>query len=418
MPNISKTSFVRDLRGKSIDVEKLKDDRRIPEAITDSAARADLNRDGQIRGDNEAGALFSRLDHFDRNGSRHSMTLNDNIRNIMGHAESPQNRVDNGDTGATGSISREGFVNELKGREIEISDLAMRREIPAEVREAAAKADFNRDGKIRGNLEHNALFGKMDHFDRDGNANTMKRTNVLNAMINAAKAAPASATGWNDETLGNFQLDVNPRAVERGMASGLGRRAATQVPKYAEVYKQASELTGVPATLIAAVHGNESQFGTYTPSSRGPESGFGLDPRFVKTNWGQGHLNRYGLGNWQRGKDNDFAVLQSAVVAAEHLKRQANYAGIKVDSTMSQGELAGAVTSYVQGIRGGKRALQRGSSWLLKPSDSNPHPLHPGGTSIGSRGQTIRVAPSRKEGLLRWDVLIPIIQGQLENTRV
>jgi hypothetical protein len=104
--------------------------------------------------------------------------------------------------------------------------------------------------------------------------------------------------------------------------------------------------------------------------------------------------------------------MQSAVVAAEHFKRNAGYAGIKVGPNMSQGDIAGAVTSYISGPGKGKSAKASGKSWVFNPNDSNPHPLHPGGTSITPKGK-VRVKPGRKTGLLRWDSLLPLAQKHL-----
>ncbi|MBU49601.1 MAG: hypothetical protein CL920_12975 [Deltaproteobacteria bacterium] len=223
-------------------------------------------------------------------------------------------------------------------------------------------------------------------------------------------ANPSSVEGYQPSQLTYTQ---NANAVKRAEETGLGKRVPEAMEKYGETYKKASALTGVPAELIAAVHANESQFGTYKASTNGPESGFGLDDRFVKTSWANEKLAEHGLGKWERGKPSENGVLQSAVVAAEHLKRNAAYAGVTLKPEMSQNELAAAVTSYVAGPGAGKKALRRGTSWLFKPSDSNPHPLHPGGTSRGPGGRTIRVKPSRKPGLLRWDALLPLIQKNL-----
>jgi len=253
----------------------------------------------------------------------------------------------------------------------------------------------------------------------DVDINTLSQNR--NGQINAGASTPSTGTtapgtvtpGQTPTPASNLEINPNPTTVANAERSPLGRLAATEIPKNAEVYNKASELTGVPAEMIAAIHGNESQFGKYRASSHGPESGFGLDPRYVKNDWGNQQLAKHGLGQWERGTGTERSKLQSAVIAAEHLKRNAGYANIKVDSNMSQGEIAGAVTSYVQGHGAGKRANRNGRSWMFDPNDTNPVPRHPGGTSIGRNGQTIRVAPSRKESLLRWDSLLPIAQKHL-----
>jgi hypothetical protein len=216
----------------------------------------------------------------------------------------------------------------------------------------------------------------------------------------------------------NLPFTPNATALERARTSAIGQRIAGQTAIHNPTYQEASRLTGVPAEMIAAIHVNESAQGTYRRSTHGPESGYGLDDRFVTTRWGNQQLARHGLGDWERGTNSQTSQLQSAVIAAEHLKRQARTAGITIGPNMSTGEIAGAVTSYMAGGGAGKRANERGQSWMLNTSDANPHPLHPGGTSRGPGGTTIRVAASRKAGLLRWDTLLPLLQQQMRQPGV
>jgi peptidoglycan hydrolase-like protein with peptidoglycan-binding domain len=230
----------------------------------------------------------------------------------------------------------------------------------------------------------------------------------------AAPAAPATSTG--DGRLAGLPYQANATALQRAKNTSAGRRIGQQTPEHAATYKRASELTGVPAEIIGAIHANESGQGTYRPSTHGPESGYGLDDRWVSTRWGNQKLAKHGLGRWQRGRDTATGRLQSAVVAAEHFKRQAGNHGIEVGPNMSKQDLVTSVTAYTSSNRLVRRAKQSGKSWMFNPSDSNPHPLHPGGTSRGRGGRTIRVAPSRKPGLLRWDVLIPMMRDQLATT--
>ncbi|MCB9640652.1 MAG: peptidoglycan-binding protein [Myxococcales bacterium] len=252
---------------------------------------------------------------------------------------------------------------------------------------------------------------------------SVKKFQAANGIQETGKMGPTTFAALEKKL--NFSTDgaqgiksdltfkTNAEALRRAKASSLGKLAEKQIPKYADTYRKASELTGVPAEMIAAIHGNEGQFGTYRASTHGPESGFGLDPRSVTTQWGNEQLAKHGLGTWERGTGTDKSVLQSAVIAAEHLKRNARYAGISVDQKMNQGEIAGSVLSYMAGPGAGRKANERGSGWMLNPSDSNPHPLHPGGTSVGPGGRIINVPASRKDGLLRWDTLLPIAQEQL-----
>jgi len=400
MPNrISKSQFRSRMNGHSISLNKVQEDNNIESHIKGAAQESDLNRDGKISGSTETNTLFSKLDHFDRDGSRYSMHNTNSISSLLGHARS-------------NTVTKSQFQGQLRNKSIRLFDLQANPDISNEVKSALPNADLNRDGKIQGRDETGQLFKELDDFDRNGSSLSMKRTADIDAVLDTAVEIPREPGQTVDS---NLQFTRNNEAIRRARATSLGEKAAEKVPEYAHVYNQASELTGVPPELLAAIHGNESQFGTYSPSSRGPEAGFGLDPRFVSTSWGNEKLAEHGLGSWRRGQSGETAMLQSAVIAGEHLKRNASYANIDIKPEMDQNELSGAVMSYMQGIRAARSAHARGSSWMLRPTDNNPHPLHPGGTSIGRNGQTIRVAPSRKEGLLRWDALLPLIEENLRS---
>jgi hypothetical protein len=91
--------------------------------------------------------------------------------------------------------------------------------------------------------------------------------------------------------------------------------------------------------------------------------------------------------------------------------------GVEVDAGMHENEYAALGTAYTSGVNAARRAGRSGRSWAFDPRDTNPHPNHPGGTSRGPGGTTIRVGASRKTGLLRWDVLVPMIDRQLKAAR-
>ncbi len=397
---ITNSQFNRMFLGKELHLDKLKADQRVKENEFNSLKRADRNHDGKISGAREFKALFRGLDRFDHDGNHHSLFESDLVKATI---ESAQNSE---------SIDRKTFGQLMDGKRLTLKDLQLNPHLSEEVKSQIGKADLNHDNKIQGDREVNALFKALDHFDHDGNAQTMKRTEDVDTVLSSAKDIPGPKPG--ETVFGKFNFTPNKKALKAAKSSSLGKVIAKQLSKNLEIYKKASALTGVPVELIAAIHANESQMGTYRSSTHGPEAGYGLDPRSVSTSWGNKKLAKYGLGKWQRGKTSYKARLQSAVLAAEHLKRQANYAGIKIKQNMSKGELAGAVISYMQSISSAKKANRRGYSWMFNPSDANPHPRHPGGTSIGRHGQTIRVPASRKEGLLRWDILIPLIQEQIK----
>lgn len=223
------------------------------------------------------------------------------------------------------------------------------------------------------------------------------------ALRSAREAAPTGDLDWVPNTA----------ALAAARRSDAGVRLLQRTPQYAEDYRRASELTGVPALVIAAIHVNESGQGVFGPSVESPESGYGLDDRWVDKSWGDQVLAGYGLGVWERGRNTRTSRFQSAVLAAEKVKIIGELVGVSIDDRMSGRELAAVVTGYVQGTRAGRAALRRGQSWMFDLRDPNPHPVHPGGTSRHADGKTVRVGAGRKNGLLRWDVLLPLLKEQL-----
>ena len=168
--------------------------------------------------------------------------------------------------------------------------------------------------------------------------------------------------------------------------------------------------------MVAAIHFNEGHMG----SGVGPESGFGLDPRYISTSRGNSILAKHNMGTWERGTGSELSKRQSAVIAAETLKGSAKAAGVEVGPNMSSKDMAVAIHAYGtgSGSKSTKKAQETGKGFMFDPSDSNPHPRHPGGTSIGKNGETIKVGPGRKKGLLRWDVALPLIDEQLGGSKI
>ncbi|MBI5546326.1 MAG: peptidoglycan-binding protein [Deltaproteobacteria bacterium] len=218
---------------------------------------------------------------------------------------------------------------------------------------------------------------------------------------------PASGVATQNQ----LPFTPNAAAIAKARQTVPGQRVEQRTGQFAPMYRKVEKLTGVPAEMVAAIHANESG---QSMLGKEPESGFGLDPRFVTTSMGNRMLAKHGLGPWQRGTNTATSQLQSGVVAAEVLKKQASSAGIDVGPQMSSPEMAGAIAAYASGAGAGKKALETGRCWLFDPQDNQPHPRHPGGSSIGKSGQVVRVRPGVKEGLLRWDVLLPMIQEKLK----
>ncbi|MCB9640884.1 MAG: lytic murein transglycosylase [Myxococcales bacterium] len=416
---INKSNFQEQFRNKELRLSDLQQSSALTSSMKEAVKGADINHDGKISGTKEGERLFKAMDRFDRDGSQYSMTRTPAVEALLGAVQSPQAQPTQPADPAqpappTTTITRAAFQAALEDKQIQLSDLQGNSAIPRDVQSAVRKADLNHDGKINNDREASELFKVMDRFDRDGNAQTMTRTTVLDALLGAANPKPPPPTADpNRAVRGEFGFQPNAKTLANARKTDMGQKIPEKMEQYRETYLKASALTGVPAEIIAALHANESNFGDYRASTHGPESGFGLDDRYVSTSWGNSKLEEYGLGRWERGTGSAKSVFQSAVIAAEHLKRNAAYADISIDGQMSAGDLAGAAMSYMQGTSAAEKAHDRGTSWMFKPDDNNPHPLHPGGTSRTRGGRTVRVQPSRKEGLLRWDTLLPLIKESL-----
>ncbi len=74
MAKISRSDFLTQTRDKSLDVGAAGAN---PGLAGVDVKKADLNRDGKIRGDGENAALFAEVDRFDRDGSAQTIALKD-----------------------------------------------------------------------------------------------------------------------------------------------------------------------------------------------------------------------------------------------------------------------------------------------------------------------------------------------------
>ncbi len=313
------------------------------------------------------------------------------------------------------SLARATFNQQLHGRELRLGDAQAHSDT---LRRAAAAADLDGDGVVTG-VETDQLFLEIDKLDRDGSFHSIRAATDQGPTEAGALATAAvslsvvSARTHVPVTTGGWPFTPPAGTLDAARRSGAGRQVLDRAPLYRDIYVEAARLTGVPAAMILALHANESAVGSNRASTHGPESGFGLDDRWVTKSWANGKLAAHGLGAWERGTDTPKSRLQSAVVAAEHLKRQAKLVGVTVSAQMSTADIAGAITSYVAGTQAAKRAKANKRSFMFDLGDSNPHVLHPGGTSRTRRG-TVRVPASRKPGLLRWDTLLVLADEALK----
>lgn len=251
--------------------------------------------------------------------------------------------------------------------------------------------------------------------------NGLKATGELDATTRA-ELGPEQAAVYGD-----FQGLKRPSdaVIEAGKQTELGKKLPEALDANLETYERASQLTGVPVELLVMIHANESQYGTDDNATKGKEVGWGLDPDWVSTKWGSQQLAQVerineleagSLGSWNRN-DEEGSRLQNAIVAAEHLKRNAAYADVPIHEKMTQKDLAGALGAWRAGPTAGKKAHASGKHHLFDPSITDtPHAYHPGGQSHGKNGRR-SVKSGIKEGSLRGDVLLPILQDELKQRR-
>jgi hypothetical protein len=292
---------------------------------------------------------------------------------------------------------------------------------PAATLQSRVEAKLTKAYDVTAGLVQNSVLGKLNPFAR-------KEPETLKAGVGAAvREAAQRAVDAARETQKVEVTPVeappdpeaipftpNPEAVDAARTAhkgALDKIMQDGVKRYGATYREASEKTGVPAHIIAAIHYNEGKM----TCGKGPESGFGLDPRAIKTSAGNGILAKHGLSPWERGTGSDRAVLQSAIIAAETLKASAAHNGAKVGPNMTAQDYNVAIHSYSFSKQSSvDRAKAQGRGFMFDPADPNPHPLHPGGTSVDKDGKTIPVGHGRVATNLRWDVACPLLKEQLD----
>ncbi len=79
MPKIGRNEFIREMKGKSIDVKEASNTALGKANIE----KADLNHDGKISGDREMRKLFLQIDTFDHDGSYRSMNMSGAVKEMV-----------------------------------------------------------------------------------------------------------------------------------------------------------------------------------------------------------------------------------------------------------------------------------------------------------------------------------------------
>jgi hypothetical protein len=225
------------------------------------------------------------------------------------------------------------------------------------------------------------------HFQKN---HGLKGDGIVGDLTRCALQTPCTAPVVQTQNNASraFAWNPSPLAMAQARSCRAGQAICERTPQFADIYKKASELTGVPAEMIAALHANESAQG----DCDGPEAGFGLDPRFVSAKERRDIVAEYGIPAG--------TMLSCAVVAGELLRRTADHAGVDLEKPVSAKDAALIIRRYA------------GTGAYFDLSAKSCHPYHPGGTSVTDAG-TIKIAPGYKVGLLRWDVLLPLLHEQL-----
>ena len=75
MSRLSREAFIRQFDTNRVELAQLQNQPDISQGVKSSLQGADLNRDGVLSGRAELDRAFSRLDNYDRDGSRNSIQV-------------------------------------------------------------------------------------------------------------------------------------------------------------------------------------------------------------------------------------------------------------------------------------------------------------------------------------------------------
>lgn len=96
-------------------------------------------------------------------------------------------------------ITRGGFIRSLEGKQVSLEKMRPDRGISSTAKNRMARADLNGDGFVKGTEEVSRLFTEMDHYDRDGNAdsvntNTADVRAIQATLMRSAESIPTNNT--------------------------------------------------------------------------------------------------------------------------------------------------------------------------------------------------------------------------------
>ena len=180
-------------------------------------------------------------------------------------------------------LTKWGFIERFRNKSLDLAPLNNDASVSQSVRSSIQSADTNGDGVISGQAEWGGFFQKLDQFDRNGSSQSIRVSDggqvtalgrIVSALDEAVRPATAaeraSASRVPAEPYGavyrNHQSDVTDLRLMTGGTYDYGIRAFQNTwSQNQHRYEAVAQQTGVPASLIAALHYRESSsnFNTY-----------------------------------------------------------------------------------------------------------------------------------------------------------
>jgi hypothetical protein len=255
-----------------------------------------------------------------------------------------------------------------------------------------------------------------------------KAVEMLRASKHGGELEAILKRPFSDETVAT--KDPTPAKTTAALAA-----LRTRFKNRFELYRKASDINGVAWEILGAIHINESG-ARLTPHH--DEGGFGIDPK----SWSDAQCNAVwervltahsefrdvGIV-FQRGSKHEPAnVFQSAIIAGYAVRALvARVEAKRADGTtangglpdgpfelgdLTPGQIAAIIASYAAGpsSNAAKNGLLHGTNWCFDPTDPDYRMNHPGGTSSANDGERTVVEPGRRDALVHWDVLLPMLQ--------
>ncbi|HEY1100041.1 MAG TPA: hypothetical protein VGF99_13985 [Myxococcota bacterium] len=268
MPNtITRSDVQTTLRRQEVGVADLKASTDAPAEVLNRMATADANGDGVITGAAEVDKLFDATDHFDSNGDRDSVNVTGAsspalpsvaASGLTAAVATAKPRRGLGGDPAPANITRSDVQTALKGQEVAVGDLRADSTIPANVSSAAAKADANDDGVIRGSGEVDRLFNVADDLDTNGDRDSVTgshngRSTDAGALLSGA-VANAKASTVPTETA----LDDSFRQFRSVDVNALRELLPSQAQHLAQAFVDSGERHNVDPLLLASISKHET----------------------------------------------------------------------------------------------------------------------------------------------------------------